>query len=306
MVAALLAGRAALAALPPPERVAFDSIDLDANGVPVRLAALLYRPPGPAPAGGFPAVIALHGCGGMYSAAAGREDELSVHNAAWTEDLIAEGYAVLFPDSFRPRGRREICTIALAKRPINPARRRLDALAALAWLAAAPGIDRDRIALLGFSHGGSTTLATINARDPAVRKYREADASPFFRAAVAFYPGCRAYLDAGDRWQPAVPARIHIGANDDWTPAAPCAALGEVLKVRGEPLEVAVYADSYHGFDTPGGRLRVRKDVPGGVKPGEGVTLAPNPVAGAEARAKTRAFLRERLAPVAARRAMAD
>jgi dienelactone hydrolase len=300
MVAALMAGRAALATLPPPERVAFDSIDLDANGAPVRLAGLLYRPPEPAPAGGFPAVIALHGCGGLYSAAAGREDEISARHAAWAQELIAEGFAVLFPDSFRPRGLRDICTIAVAKRPLGPARRRLDALAALAWLAAASGIDRERIALLGFSHGGSTTLATINARDRAVRAYREAAGVPFFRAAVAFYPGCRTYLDAGERWRPAVPARIHIGANDDWTPAAPCALLGEVLALRGEPLEVTVYPDSYHGFDAPGGRRIVRKDVPGGVNPGQGVTVAPNPAAGVEARAKTRAFLRERLAPAVA------
>jgi dienelactone hydrolase len=300
MVSALAAG-AATGALPPPERASFVSLDRDAAGDPVRVAALLYRPAGPPPRDGFPAVIVLHGCGGMYSALPGRTGELSRHNAAWTADLLGEGYAVLFPDSFNPRGQREVCTTAPALRTINAGRRRLDALGALAWLAAQRGIDGERIALLGFSHGGSTTLAAINARDNAVIAFRDVpDAPRFFRAAVAFYPGCRAFHAAGERWQPAMPARIYIGEKDDWTPAAPCVALGEARRARGEPFAVTVYAESHHGFDSPAGRVVVRRNVPGGVNPGQGVTVGPNPEAGAAAREQARAFLRERLAPAAA------
>jgi dienelactone hydrolase len=297
VMAVLTAGGAA-GALPTPERVSFRSLDRDASGEPVRIAALLYRPEGPAPSGGFPAVIVLHGCGGMYSALPGRADQLSRHNAAWTADLLGEGYAVLLPDSFNPRGQREVCTTAPASRTINAGRRRLDALGALAWLASRSGIDGERIALVGFSHGGSTTLAAINARDRAVIAFRDVpDAPRFFRAAVAFYPGCRAYADAGERWEPAVPAQVHIGASDDWTPAAPCVALGEARKARGEPFDVTVYPGSHHGFDSPGGRLVVRQDVPGGVNPGRGVTVGANVETGAAARRSTRAFLREMLHP---------
>ena len=305
-LASVMVAGAAAAALPLPERVSFASLDSDASGDPVRITGLLYRPEGPAPAGGFAAVIVLHGCGGMYSALRGHADELSRHNAAWTGDLLGEGYAVLFPDSFNPRGQREVCTTPPAARTINAGRRRLDVLGALAWLGAQRGVDRERIALLGFSHGGSTTLAAINAHDRAVMAFRDVpDAPPYFRAAVAYYPGCRAYERAGERWRPAVPARIYIGADDDWTPAAPCVALGEAQKARGEPLEVTVFADSHHGFDSPAGRLVVRKNVPGGVNPGQGVTVGPNVEAGADARQRTRAFLRECLAPSGAARACA-
>jgi dienelactone hydrolase len=295
LAAATLVGAGAARALPEPERVAFASRDVDTAGNAVRIDGLLYRPPG-APAGGVPAVVAVHGCAGMWSNVAGHETELSRHNVAWAELLLAEGYAVLFPDSFNPRGQRQVCTIRYGERTIDPPRRRLDVLGALAFLAAQSGIDRERIALVGWSHGGSTTLATINARDSATIAARAGpDAPPFFRAAVAFYPGCGASLRAGSRWQPAVPTRIHIGADDDWTPAQPCVDLGVSMRGRDPTLDVTVYADSYHAFDGPGTRLVVRRDVPNGVHPGQGVTLGPNPAAAAAARASVRAFLREQL-----------
>src|SRR5205085_271331 len=139
-------------------RVSFPSIDRDDNGSAIAIQAMLLLPDGPTPAGGFPAIIALHGCSGMYSVAKGREDHLA------DRDDIA----------------------------------------------------RDRIALVGWSHGGSTALAAINIRDREVAAFRgSTGAPPFFRAAVAYYPGCGVSLRAGDHWQPGAPARIHIGALDD-------------------------------------------------------------------------------------------
>jgi hypothetical protein len=156
----------------------------------------------------------------MFDARAGREPELSIGMAARVQWLLDDGYAVLLPDSFNPRGRREVCTIRNRDRTISVATRRLDALGALAYLASLPGIDSPRIALVGWSHGGSTTLAAINLRDPRVQAFRAAPgAPPFFRAAVAFYPGCTTARNAGRRWQPGAPTRIHIGELDDWTPA---------------------------------------------------------------------------------------
>ncbi|MDH4180492.1 MAG: dienelactone hydrolase family protein [Betaproteobacteria bacterium] len=294
-LAVLLALPLAAFAQPAPERVRFESLDL-VEGEPVRIEGLLFVPEGAAPEGGRAAVIALHGCGGIYSDAKGREGRLSARHAAQARSLVAAGYAVLLPDSFGPRGRREVCTIPSAERTIRPAQRRLDALGALRWLGRQADIDPSRIALLGWSHGGSTTLAAVNAADPQVAAFREArDAPPFFRTAIAFYPGCNVSLrDA--RWKPAVPLAILIGADDDWTPAAPCEALG----VRGRdakwPLEVTVYPGAHHGFDAPGGEVRLLRNVPNGAKPGEGVHVGPNPKAREEANAKVAAILREALA----------
>jgi dienelactone hydrolase len=102
-------------------------------------------------------------------------------------------------------------------------------------------------------------------------------------------------LRATERWQPAVPTRIHIGAADDWTPAKPCVELGEAMTAHGEPLKVTVYPDSHHGFDAPNGPVVHRTDVPNGVVPGQGVHVGANPAAREKANAKVRAFLNERL-----------
>jgi dienelactone hydrolase len=277
-------------------RVSFPSLDHDDNGAPVQIQALLLLPDGPIPAGGFPAIVALHGCSGMYSTIKGREDLLSERFAVRIELLLGEGYALLVPDSFGSRGRREVCTIKIGENPITPTRRRLDALGALAYLSGRGEIARERVALVGWSHGGSTALATINARDREVAAFRDkAGAPPFFRAAVAYYPGCNVSLRAAERWQPAVPTRIHIGAADDWTPSKPCVELGEAMVARGEPLKVTVYPDSHHGFDAPNGPVVHRTDVPNGVAPGQGVHVGANPAAREKANAKVRAFLNERL-----------
>src|SRR4051812_35788378 len=66
-------------------------------GKGLELSGTLVRPAGPGP---FPAIVALHGCSGLY----GRAGELSARHEDWARRLTAEGYVVLFPDSFGSRG----------------------------------------------------------------------------------------------------------------------------------------------------------------------------------------------------------
>jgi dienelactone hydrolase len=206
--------------------------------------------------------------------------------------LLRAGYIVLFPDSLSPRGLRELCTIRAGERPVDPARRRLDALGALRWLASQPGVARNRIALMGWSHGGTTALATIDAAHREVLRFRRTDDSmPFFRAAIAFYPGCTPAL-RDHEWTPAVPTRILIGASDDWTPAKPCEDLAARARERRWPLETTVYAGAHHGFDAPRGKVVHRLDVPNGVNPGQGVHVGPDPEARRDANRIVAEFLR--------------
>jgi dienelactone hydrolase len=295
----LCCAAAATAALAPTravQTVTFASLDRDAGGRNVALRGFLLLPRTPPPAGGYAAVVALHGCGGLYSTRKGQGHELAERLAMRAELFLAEGFAVLFPDSFGSREVREVCTIPTGERTITSMRRRLDALGALEYLRQRRDIAADRVALVGWSHGGSATLHAINTKDPDVSAFRASGSAPFFRAAVAFYPGCRSAVRMGKQWRPAVPARIHIGALDDWTPAQPCIALGETMTARGEDFDVVVYPDSHHAFDAPTGKLVHRSDVPNGTDPGRGVTVGPNPGARAAANIRVRAFLRDRLA----------
>ena len=115
----------ALAAVPAArnlETVTFASIDRDAAGRNVALKGFLLLPRTPAPPGGYPAVIALHGCGGLHSTRRGHEQELAERLALRADRYLADGFAVLFPDSFGARGVRAGCTIKLGERPATSGR----------------------------------------------------------------------------------------------------------------------------------------------------------------------------------------
>ena len=295
-VALLCGGIAFCASARRIEVVAFPSQDRVADAAVV-LRGTLLLPPHAKPAGGFPAIIALHGCGGMYSKQEGHERDVAERMLLRVDPWLRDGYAVLFPDSFGARGVSEVCTIRHGDRTVTSVRRRLDALGALAYLASRADIARDRIAIVGWSHGGSATLQAINLRDRAVAGFFDRQgAPPFFRAAVAFYPGCASPLKAAERYRPGTPTRIHIGELDDWTPAETCVALGNAMQAAGADLLVTTYANGYHAFDSPVGKVVLRTDVPNGVHPGQGVHVGPEPVAREAANASVRNFLRERLA----------
>lgn len=276
------------------QRVDFDSLDIDsATGRPVRLQGLLFAPPD-AGTRRSPAVLALHGCGGMYSVLKSKRDALSMRFQAMADLLVAEGYVVLFPDSFRSRGVEEICTIESRRRTITQRNRLSDTLGALAWLQQREDVLPDRIAVLGWSHGGSAVLAGLNAKEAAVAG-RKAVAD-YFRAGVAFYPGCSESLHVKPGYSLAAPLTLFIAGSDDWTPPGPCVNLAGRLRDAGEPVEITVYPDSYHGFDAPGNaRQRQRLEVPNGVNPGKGVTVGSNPAARSDAYARLKQFLSERI-----------
>ena len=221
----------------------------------VTLTGELRRPSGPGP---FPAVVALHGCSGLY----GRDNaSLSSRHGDWAERLVAAGFAVLFPDSFNPRGYKEICTVK--DRPIVPRDRADDALAAAYWLAAQPFVDARQINLLGWSHGAMTILQTIR---PGFLP-----AEPRFRAAIAFYPGCREIAKV-EGWRPQVPLTLLIGAADDWTQPGPCRELAGAVGFR-----FIEYPDAYHDFDAPNTPVRIRSGI-SSVKSGQ-VHIGTNPAA---------------------------
>lgn len=221
------------------ERVSFAGDDL-------MLRAILYRPDGPGP---FAAVIALHGCAGLY----GRDDSLSPRHADWAGRLVAAGFIVLFPDSFGSRGAGPQCKTD--DRVTRPSKERVDdALAAKAYLQSRPDVKADALSLLGWSNGGSTVLYAVEPRN------RPGDGKPDFARAVAFYPGCRAPSEQS-RWHARLPLLILIGAADDWTPAAPCRSLAADAAAEREPVSIQIYPGAYHDFDHPNLSIKSHSDL---------------------------------------------
>lgn len=273
ILASLLGSSLAARAANLPEAVAIPSAGL--SSAPAALNGFIYRPAGPGP---HAAIVMMHGCSGAYNSKGG----LSPRHAQWGQHLAAQGYVALMLDSFTARGIKELCTQKFADRNLKEADRIGDAYAALLWLRSQPEIDAQHIGLLGWSHGGGVALAAMSPR-PRI--------SPGFAATVAFYPGCSSKAVKADKFRPYAPLLVLIGDSDDWTPAAPCKALTTAVAARGEPMQIISYADSYHDFDAPGsGKVRLRKEVPNGVNPGQGVHVGPNPVAREDALQQVPAF----------------
>lgn len=249
------------------------------NGAPVQLSGLQFRPKGSGP---FPAIVLLHGCGGMYTPSG----YVTGSYRHWAEILSEEGYVALLVDSFRPRGHWSICE--LQKRPILERRERVeDAYAAARWLSQQAYVAGGRIGLLGWSNGGSGTLYGMRAGSKL---------EPGFRAAVAFYPGCRTLSRAKPSYQAYAPLLILIGEADDWTPAAPCVHLAATAKGQGAPLEIVTYPGAYHSFDRINSPLRYRPNVRNLSKPDRlGATVGEHPQAREDAIRRTKEFFAQTL-----------
>jgi dienelactone hydrolase len=113
---------------------------------------------------------------------------------------------------------------------------------------------------------------------------------------VAFYPGCNGFATARRGYSLAAPLTLYIGGSDDWTAPGPCIDLAARLADAGEPASITVYPGAFHGFDGPSTQPRLRLEVPNGVHPGQGVTVATDPQARDDAYARLKIYLRERLA----------
>jgi len=206
------------------------------------LHASLYRPEG---AGPFPAVIALHDCGGLNQ----RPNTEAQLYSEWAKKLVGDGFVVLFPDSFGSRGLGSQCREH--HRTVHAWRERVaDVNAARHWLEEQSYVRRDHISLLGWSNGGVAALSTI--RRTAAARTDTAD----FRSAVAFYPSCRRLLETA--WSARVPTLILIGSADDWTPAAACQQMVAGARGRSAHVQIVVYPGAHHEFDRANSPIRLR------------------------------------------------
>lgn len=251
------------------------------DGAQEQIPATVSKPDGPEP---FPAIVLMHDCSGLGPTSSGAPGR-------WARELVQRGYVVILPDSFTSRGHAGgVCTVPLSQRrtDVTPEHRARDAYAALAHLRAQPFVDPKRVGLMGGSHGGTTTLATMIApargAEPLARDKREG-----FAAAVALYPRCA--VRSPRTYQPVAPLLILIGEKDDWTPSEPCPKLAEAARASGDPVAIKIYPGAHHSFDTSNPlryvAARVNPSVPGG----RGATTGGDPAAWADSIREVAAFL---------------
>jgi dienelactone hydrolase len=239
MIGKLTTALAALALLSTQAAADYEDVTFPSRAADgATLQGYLRRPLHGKPA---PAVVLLHGCGGLFN----KKGDMLRRHEDWAERLVMAGYVVLFPDSFGPRGVASVCDTR--DRAIVPRERGADAAAAADWLAAQPFVDKERIAVLGWSNGGSSVLWAVGG----AYKPERGD----WRTAIAFYPGCRVPAESA-KWAPRFKPYVLIGTADNWTPPAPCRKLAERDAVR-----LIEYPGAVHGFDAPNAPRRTRHGV---------------------------------------------
>lgn len=264
------------------DKVQFPSLDGKAGAPPTTLDGYLFRP---AKSGPVPAVVFLHGCGGLISTIS---NKIMSRETDWAKRLNDAGYAVLMVDSFAPRGSGEMCSRSGFKEWIYLSRP-ADAYGALAWLQAQPFVARDRVAMMGWSNGGGTVLFALGKKfgRPATL------AGPDFKAAIAFYPGSCSERRLGMDWTPVIPLMILIGDKDVWTPAEPCKEVVYAATKRGAAIDYHAYAGAYHDFDWP--NLKRRELTSYTTSAGVVPVVGEDPAARADAIRRVQAFLAARL-----------
>jgi dienelactone hydrolase len=264
---ALAAGRAGAQ-----EVVHFPSLDAQTT-----LNGYLFRAGG---AGRHPAVVFMHGCGGLFTS---RGAMLS-RETDWAARLTTAGYVVLAVDSFIARRQGEMCEAARLDLSIYPKRAK-DAYGALAFLQAQPDVRPDRVGVIGWSQGGGTVLHTVGA--PSYGR-PAAMTQPDFRAAVAFYPSqCSEKMESAT-WTTTIPLLVLLGSDDVWIGAPTCQRwLGSVI-ARGAAVTLQMYPGAAHDFDFPDELRRERPEwTINGVVPITGT----DPAARADALQRVPAFL---------------
>lgn len=244
------------------QKIALPSLEHDAAGQPVAIDAYLFLPEPYDALKRHPAVVFMHGCGGLLT----RAGKINSREVDWARRLTKQGYLVLAVDSFTTRNQGSECA---GGGPVRPqVERPLDAYGALRYLQERADVAPDRVGLIGWSHGGGTVLFAIGPRGPARPAQGEAEpaneptnAQSDFRAAVAFYPGwCNDKAQHGSEWNTTVPLLILTGELDVWTRAAPCEQFVETVRAHGAPVRLHVYPDAYHDFDFPHLRVRSRPE----------------------------------------------
>jgi dienelactone hydrolase len=221
--------------------------DVDSERAPATTVnGTLFLPSGPHAPHSLPAVVMLHGSGGV----------LAARELTYGKQLAAMGIAVLVVDSFGGRPERGDSYI---ERLLNITETMLiaDGYAALGRLATRPEIDPKRVVLVGFSYGAMATMYALMA------EVADRMAPPGLRFAghVSFYGPCVVRFE--DHRTTGAPLLMLYGGDDKVIDPERCSAFADDARAGGSKVDVVVYPGAVNQWDGPfGPRLFGRNVAP--------------------------------------------
>ncbi len=178
----------------------------------------------------LPAVVLMHPSGGV----SGLVDE-------WSQFLNQMGVATFILDSFAGRG---IVSTVNDQSQLGQLTVIVDAYRALELLAKHPRVDQGRIAVMGFSRGGTAALYSSLTR---FQRMHGPATGVEFAAYIVFHASCGTTFHNDDDVA-ARPIRLFHGSADDYVPVAPCRSYVEKLRKKGKDVQLTEYPDAHHLF----------------------------------------------------------
>ena len=202
-------------------------------GIPTTGVGTLFLPDNASATTPVPAMIILHGSGGISP---GREME-------YARLLSTNGYAALVINYYASRGVNEDTPYLMRIMTITEFDALVDAYAALKLLATHPSINTDRIGVMGFSYGA---IAARFAMDERFRQ-KLAPELPGFAAFVDYYGPC--FQDIGTQDINGNPLLTFRGTNDASNDLLACEKQENQLRLLGANVETQIYEEAAHGWE---------------------------------------------------------
>jgi dienelactone hydrolase len=208
-----------------------------------------YRVMKPDGAGPFPTALLYSGCDGP-------KDNLE----RWGRMLNERGWAAIVVDSHGPLGylRYEIWRLTCAGQLFMGSERAGDVLLSLYDARRMPFVDRDKMVLIGSSHGGWAVMELLAFAAESALPYGLSALPPDMAeeavdgvvGVILPYPYCGAANRARRfGWSHAAPVLFLLATDDVITPAEDCREIAELLAALGLSVEVVSFGGVTHGFD---------------------------------------------------------
>ncbi|MED5487306.1 MAG: dienelactone hydrolase family protein [Candidatus Thermoplasmatota archaeon] len=177
-----------------------------------------------------PCIVACHGSMGWRQ-----------HHYEHIRNWVEAGIAVFKLHTFASR---EVAQIVEDQMQITHAMMINDAFCALKLLSTHPEIDSDKIAISGWSLGGTTALYT--AWEP-IAKVLAPDGKRF-TAHLPIYPAAHMIPEINE-WGNA-PISILHGEIDDYTPVHFVERISQMIRSQNQNVSLKIYPDAHHSFDS--------------------------------------------------------